>query len=93
MHPFARTATQRHHQRSEHWVVLEGTAVVWRGDEVLTVGAEEDVRIPPGVPHVLLNGGASPLSVIEIQVGDDLSDGDTERLPAPMEVELCPSMP
>ncbi|OPZ86134.1 MAG: Alginate biosynthesis protein AlgA [bacterium ADurb.Bin429] len=80
VYPGAQTALQRHQQRSEHWVVVEGTAVVWRDDEIITLSASESLFIPPGTAHSLTNIGTGMLKMIEVQVGDDLSEGDTERL-------------
>jgi mannose-1-phosphate guanylyltransferase/mannose-6-phosphate isomerase len=79
VNPGARTAVQRHQQRREHWVVLEGTAVIWRDAEIHTVTANEAIEIPPGVTHGLTNIGATALKMIEIQLGDLIGDGDTER--------------
>ncbi|HEY3378835.1 MAG TPA: mannose-1-phosphate guanylyltransferase/mannose-6-phosphate isomerase [Armatimonadota bacterium] len=80
LYPGARTAVQRHQQRSEHWVVLEGSAVVWRDADILTVGPNEMIDIPAGATHGLTNIGATTLKVIEIQSGVLLNEDDTERM-------------
>jgi len=70
---------QRHQHRSEHWVVVSGTATVTRGDELVTVAKNESVYIPIGVKHRLENQGKIPLQIVEVQVGDYLEEDDIER--------------
>lgn len=78
--PGGRLSLQRHAHRGEHWVVVEGVATVTRDAETLTVSAGESVYIPLGAVHRLENRGEVLLQVIEIQVGDSLSEDDIERL-------------
>jgi len=70
---------QSHRQRSEHWVVVSGTATVTRDDEVFSVAKNESTFIPIGVKHRLANRGSVPLHMIEVQVGDYLGEDDIER--------------
>ena len=77
--PGASLSLQRHQHRSEHWVVVSGTATVTRGDEVMTVTKNESTYIPVGVKHRLENKGKVPLQMIEVQVGDYLEEDDIER--------------
>ncbi|MDX8383820.1 MAG: cupin domain-containing protein, partial [Ghiorsea sp.] len=70
---------QRHQHRSEHWVVVSGTATVTRGEDVLTVTKNESVYISIGTMHRLENRGKIPLQMIEVQVGDYLEEDDIER--------------
>ncbi|MDQ6986669.1 MAG: mannose-1-phosphate guanylyltransferase/mannose-6-phosphate isomerase [Mariprofundaceae bacterium] len=70
---------QRHQHRSEHWVVVSGTATVTRDAETFTVSKNESVYIPIGVRHRLENRGRIPLQVIEVQVGEYLGEDDIER--------------
>ncbi|MDX8411650.1 MAG: mannose-1-phosphate guanylyltransferase/mannose-6-phosphate isomerase [Mariprofundaceae bacterium] len=70
---------QRHQHRSEHWVVVSGTATVTCGEEVITVAKNESVYIPIGKKHRLENQGRIPLHIIEVQVGDYLEEDDIER--------------
>ncbi|HRE32125.1 MAG TPA: mannose-1-phosphate guanylyltransferase/mannose-6-phosphate isomerase, partial [Candidatus Berkiella sp.] len=60
---------QRHHHRSEHWVVVKGTARVTRGDEVFLLSENQSTYIPIGVNHRLENVGKIPLEIIEVQSG------------------------
>ena len=70
---------QLHHRRSEHWVVVTGTAKVTRGDEVFLVQTNESTYIPVSAKHRLENPGDGPLQVIEVQSGDYLEEDDIER--------------
>ena len=70
---------QRHQRRSEHWVVVSGEADVVRGDDRLTLHSDESTYLPVGIMHRLSNRGDEPLVVIEVQVGDQLSEDDIER--------------
>jgi len=71
---------QKHQHRSEHWVVVAGTATVTRGDEVFTVAKNASTYIPIGETHRLENRGKIPLQIVEIQVGEYLGEDDIERL-------------
>ncbi|MDX8391939.1 MAG: mannose-1-phosphate guanylyltransferase/mannose-6-phosphate isomerase [Mariprofundaceae bacterium] len=70
---------QRHQHRSEHWVVVAGTATVTRDDEIFTVSKNESTYIPIGVKHRLENRGRIPLQIVEVQVGEYLGEDDIER--------------
>ena len=72
---------QMHYHRTEHWVVLRGTAEVVRGEERMFIHEEESVFIPQTVKHQLSNPGKIPLEVIEIQNGAYISEDDIVRLP------------
>jgi len=80
LHPKARLSLQLHQHRSEHWVVVFGTARVTRGEEVFDVHANESTFIPIAVKHRLENPGPIPLQIIEIQNGDYVEEDDIERL-------------
>jgi len=79
VHPGARLSLQMHHHRSEHWVVVAGTARVTRGDEVVNVHPNESTYIPMSTRHRLENPGRVPLHVIEVQNGDYLGEDDIVR--------------
>lgn len=70
---------QMHHHRAEHWVVVEGTARVTRGDEVMLLAENESTYIPVGTKHRLENPGKVPLSLIEVQSGTYLGEDDIVR--------------
>jgi len=70
---------QSHHHRSEHWIVVSGTARVTRGDDEFLVAENESTYIPLGVTHRLENPGAIPLEMIEVQSGTYLGEDDIVR--------------
>ena len=70
---------QMHHRRSEHWVVVSGTARVTNGEEVLLVRKNESTYIPAGNKHRLENPGVADLVIIEVQSGDYLGEDDIVR--------------
>ena len=61
-------------------MVVEGTARVTRGEEVLELEANQSTYIPLGTAHRLENPGADPLQLIEVQYGDYLGEDDIVRL-------------
>jgi len=71
---------QRHQQRSEHWIVVAGEAVVTRDEEIIVVPLNESVFIPLGAVHRIENRGEELLQVIEVQVGAYLGEDDIVRL-------------
>jgi mannose-1-phosphate guanylyltransferase/mannose-6-phosphate isomerase len=77
--PKARLSLQLHHRRSEHWVVVSGTATVTNEDRVYSVGTNEGTYIPVRAKHRLENPGEEPLQVIEVQSGGYLEEDDIER--------------
>ena len=77
--PGAALSLQLHHQRSEHWVVVAGTATVTRGDEVFAVEKQCSTHIPVETKHRLENAGTVPLVIMEIQCGDYLGEDDIVR--------------
>lgn len=70
---------QRHQHRSEHWIVVSGTATVTRENEEITVCKNQSTYIPIGSKHRLENRGRIPLQMIEVQVGEYLEEDDIER--------------
>lgn len=70
---------QLHHFRSEHWTIVEGTAVVTLGEEKITVGQNEHIFIPVETKHRIQNDMAEPVVFIEIQAGDNLDENDIVR--------------
>ena len=77
--PGASLSLQLHHRRSEHWVVVAGTATVTRGDETFPVEEYGSTYIPVREKHRLENTGSVPLVIIEIQCGDYLGEDDIVR--------------
>jgi len=79
VNPGASLSLQKHHHRSEHWVVVKGTATVNRGDDVLLLTEDQSTYIPLGVTHRLTNPGRIPLELIEVQTGSYLGEDDIVR--------------
>jgi mannose-1-phosphate guanylyltransferase len=78
--PGASLSLQLHHHRSEHWVVVFGTAEVVNGDSRRFVQSNESTFIPPCTPHRLNNPGMLDLVLIEVQTGQYLGEDDILRL-------------
>ena len=77
--PNSELSLQRHQHRSEHWVVVSGTATVTLNDGVVTVTKNQSTYIPIGSKHRLENRGKIPLELVEVQVGEYLEEDDIER--------------
>ncbi|MCK9187965.1 mannose-1-phosphate guanylyltransferase/mannose-6-phosphate isomerase [Acidithiobacillus sp.] len=75
----AALSLQMHHHRSEHWIVVSGTAKIVNGDEDRLVHTNESTYIPAGIPHRLLNPGVIDLVMIEVQSGEYLGEDDIVR--------------
>lgn len=80
VHPGKRLSLQKHFHRSEHWIVVSGTAVVQVGDTETLVRTNESTYIPMGEVHRLTNSGKVDLVLIEAQVGEYLGEDDIVRL-------------
>lgn len=79
VNPGAALSVQLHHKRSEHWVVVSGTAKVLNGDKTLILGPNESTFIPVEHKHSLENPGEEPLVLIEVQIGSYLGEDDIVR--------------
>ena len=79
VHPGAALSMQSHHHRSEHWIVVEGTAKVTVGDDVKLLTENQSVYIPLGAIHRLENPGKLPMVLIEVQTGSYLGEDDIIR--------------
>lgn len=77
--PGARISLQKHFHRAEHWVVVNGTALVTRDDQQTFVYENQSIYIPVGTVHRLENPGKVPLDIIEVQSGAYLGEDDIVR--------------
>jgi mannose-1-phosphate guanylyltransferase/mannose-6-phosphate isomerase len=77
--PGGRLSLQLHHKRSEHWVVIAGTARVTRGEEVFDLPVGQSTAIPVETQHRLENPGTETLHIIEVQNGFYLGEDDIVR--------------
>lgn len=79
VHPGAALSLQSHHHRSEHWIVVEGTAKVTIDEDVKLVSENQSVYIPLGAVHRMENPGKLPMVLIEVQTGSYLGEDDIIR--------------
>ena len=78
--PGGKLSLQLHHHRAEHWVVVQGTARIVRGEEAMILSENQSSYIPLGTAHRLENPGKIPLHLIEVQSGSYLGEDDIVRL-------------
>ncbi|MDI4234935.1 mannose-1-phosphate guanylyltransferase/mannose-6-phosphate isomerase [Bradyrhizobium sp. Arg237L] len=80
VNPGAKLSLQKHFHRAEHWVVVNGTAIVTRDDEEVLLRENESIFVPLGCMHRLENPGKVPLNLIEVQSGTYLGEDDIVRV-------------
>ena len=80
VHEGQRLSLQKHFHRSEHWVVVRGSALVTIGEQEYLLVENQSTYIPTGAIHRLENPGKVPLEIIEIQTGSYLGEDDIVRL-------------
>lgn len=78
--PLQKLSLQMHYHRSEHWVVVKGTATVTIGEHSSLVHEGESIFVPKSAIHRVENRGKVPLEIIEVQVGEYLGEDDIVRL-------------
>lgn len=79
VNPKAKLSVQKHNHRSEHWVVVEGKAVVLKGEDFFELEKGQSIDINIKEKHSLQNPFDEPLKILEIQQGDILDENDIER--------------
>ncbi|MFO7628493.1 MAG: mannose-1-phosphate guanylyltransferase/mannose-6-phosphate isomerase [Prochlorococcaceae cyanobacterium] len=79
VNPGASLSLQMHHHRAEHWIVVQGTAVVEKDGQQELVGENQSTYIPLGSRHRLTNPGKIPVELIEVQSGPYLGEDDIVR--------------
>ncbi len=79
VNPGHKLSLQRHRKRSEHWIVIEGTARITCDDKETILQPNQSTFIPAGAKHRLENQGSTPLMIIEVQTGSYLGEDDIER--------------
>jgi mannose-1-phosphate guanylyltransferase/mannose-6-phosphate isomerase len=79
VNPGASLSLQKHYHRSEHWIIVKGTAQVTKGDETFILTENQSTYIPLGIKHRLENPGKLPLEIIEVQSGSYLGEDDIVR--------------
>jgi mannose-6-phosphate isomerase len=78
--PQSRLSYQRHEKRSEHWVLVEGEALVTLEGKEVRLSPGGSIDIPRMAAHRILNPGKGPLVFIEVQTGDSFGEDDIIRL-------------
>ena len=78
--PGHRLSLQLHHHRSEHWIVVSGTAKVICAEQEILLSTNQSTYVPPCTQHRLENVGVIPLVLIEVQNGEYLGEDDIVRL-------------
>jgi mannose-1-phosphate guanylyltransferase/mannose-6-phosphate isomerase len=79
VHPGAALSLQSHYHRSEHWIVVQGTAKITVDEVVKLVSENQSVYIPLGAVHRMENPGKVPMVLIEVQTGSYLGEDDITR--------------
>ncbi|SVC46823.1 uncharacterized protein METZ01_LOCUS299677, partial [marine metagenome] len=79
VHPGESLSLQSHNHRSEHWTIVSGTAQVQVDETSKTLIRNQSIEIPKGSKHRLANPGEHPLVIVEVQIGDNLDEGDIIR--------------
>ncbi len=79
VNPLATLSLQMHYHRSEHWVIVSGTAKVTIQDKEKVVHEGESIFVPKSAIHRVENPGKVPLEIIEVQVGEYLGEDDIIR--------------
>lgn len=79
VYPGAKLSMQMHHHRSEHWIVVKGTAKIVNGDQVMFLEENQSTYVPKTARHRLENPGKVPLHLIEVQIGPYLEEDDIVR--------------
>lgn len=80
VNPGAKLSVQMHHHRSEHWVVVEGKALVLKGEEFIELNCGDSIDLAVEEVHSLQNPYDEPVKVLEVQQGDILDENDIVRL-------------
>ncbi|MBI4682904.1 MAG: mannose-1-phosphate guanylyltransferase/mannose-6-phosphate isomerase [Nitrospirae bacterium] len=79
VYPGVKLSMQMHHHRSEHWIVVHGTAKIVNGDQVIFLEENQSTYVPKTTRHRLENPGKVPLHIIEVQIGPYLEEDDIVR--------------
>lgn len=79
VNPGHRLSLQMHHHRSEHWIVVSGTAKVTCGDQEMILSSNQSTYVPQCTTHRLENPGVINLVLIEVQNGQYLGEDDIIR--------------
>ena len=79
INPFESISLQMHYHRSEHWVIVSGTAKIEINDKTFILNENESTYVPKGAKHRLSNPLSIPLILVEVQSGTYLGEDDIVR--------------
>ena len=79
VNPGAALSLQSHKYRSEHWIVVEGTAKVTIDEQIKLISAGQSIYVPLGAVHRMANPGKEPMEIIEVQIGTYFGEDDIVR--------------
>jgi len=79
VYPGAKLSLQMHYHRSEHWIVVQGTARITNGEQTLYLNENQSTYVPKATLHRIENPGKIPLHIIEVQMGSYLEEDDIVR--------------
>jgi mannose-6-phosphate isomerase-like protein (cupin superfamily) len=79
VHPGKRLSLQSHQRRRENWTMVQGRAIVTRGDEQIPLDPGDSIQIVRDTRHRIFNPGTSDVVFIEVQTGDYFGEDDIER--------------
>jgi mannose-6-phosphate isomerase-like protein (cupin superfamily) len=79
VNPHSKLSLQSHEQRSEHWIIVEGTGIVTLDDETITLNKEEHIFIPVKSKHRMENNTEKEVIFVEVQNGSYLGEDDIVR--------------
>ena len=77
--PLSKLSLQSHKHRSEHWIIVQGTAEVIIDENSYTLSVNESIYVPLGSKHRLENNTEKDLIIVEVQIGDLLKEDDIVR--------------
>jgi mannose-1-phosphate guanylyltransferase/mannose-6-phosphate isomerase len=80
VNPLEKLSLQMHYHRSEHWVVVKGTAKAAIDDKGIFIHENESAYVPKSTLHRLENPGKVPLEIIEVQNGEYAGEDDIVRI-------------
>jgi mannose-6-phosphate isomerase len=80
VNPGGKLSYQYHHKRSEHWVIIEGTASIVVEGRNMIVEAGDSTYLPVGIKHRVENKQDTPLVFIEVQTGEYFGEDDIVRI-------------
>jgi mannose-6-phosphate isomerase-like protein (cupin superfamily) len=79
INPHQKISLQKHNKRSEHWVVVKGSARITKGEDIFELNENQSTYIPLGIRHSIENPSNDELELIEVQSGDYLGEDDIQR--------------